>query len=88
MADGDAHVFSDFLRPILTQLSFQSHGLLFSHALEVRGEKYPRRKVCLNRVSNSQPPGHESHTLTNEPPGRIEEEEEEEDEKGIPTTNN
>ena len=37
-----------------------------------RGErrKYARKKSCLNRGSNSQPPGHESDTLTTEPPGR------------------
>ena len=36
-----------------------------------RGErrKYARKKVCLNWVSNSWPPGHESDTLTTEPPG-------------------
>ena len=39
--------------------SFQSHRLLFSHAsAEMRGE-YARKKVCLNPVLNSQPPGHE-----------------------------
>ena len=34
-----------------------------------RGEtgKYVREKVCLNQVSNSQPLGHESDTLTSEP---------------------
>ena len=37
-----------------------------------RGErrKYARKKVRLNWVSNSQPQGHESYTLTNEPPGQ------------------
>ena len=35
-----------------------------------RGEAKKHRKVCLNWVSNSQPPGHESDTLTTEPPGR------------------
>ena len=71
MAVGDAHVFPGFLTPVLTQLSFQSHRLLFSHAsAEVRGEKYAEKKVCLNRVWNSQPPGRESDTLTTEPPGR------------------
>ena len=34
----------------------------------MRGEYTPER-VCLRRVSNSQPPGHESDTLTTEPPG-------------------
>ena len=37
-----------------------------------RGEtlKCAGKKVCLNRVSNSQPPGHESDTLTTESPER------------------
>ena len=72
MAVGDAHVFPGFLSPVLTQLSFQSHGLFFSHAsAEVRGENTPiRKKVRLNRVSKSQPPGHESDMLSTEPPSR------------------
>ena len=71
MVVGDAHVFPGFLTPVLTQLSFQSHRLLFSYAsTEVRGENKPEKKVRLNQVSNPQPPGHESDTLTNEPPGR------------------
>ena len=45
MAIGEAYVFPGFLTPALTQLSFQSHLLLFSHALaEVRGENTPERK--------------------------------------------
>ena len=37
-----------------------------------RGErrKYAGKKSCLNRGSNSQPPGHDSDTLTTEPSGR------------------
>ena len=66
MAVDDAHVFPSFHTPVLTQLSFQSHRLLFSHPLaEVRGG----RKVCLNLVSNSQPSGRKSDTLTTESPG-------------------
>ena len=34
MAVGDAHVFPGFLTPVLTQISFQSYRLLFSHASE------------------------------------------------------
>ena len=42
MAVGDAHVFSDFPTSVLTQISFQSHRLLFSQAsAEVRGENTP-----------------------------------------------
>ena len=47
MAVGDAYVFPGFLTPVLTQLSFQSHQLLFSHAsAEVRGENMPERKFA------------------------------------------
>ena len=43
----------------LAKLSFQSNRLLFLHASEERGRKWAGKKVCLNRVSNPQPPGHE-----------------------------
>ena len=47
MAVGDSHVFPGFLTPVLTQLSFQSHRLLFPHAsAEVRGENTPERKFA------------------------------------------
>ena len=47
MAVGDAHVFPGFLTPVLTQLPFQSHGILFSHAsAEVRGENITERKFA------------------------------------------
>ena len=47
MEVGDAHVFNGFLTQVLTQLSFQSHQLLFSHAsAEVRGENMPERKFA------------------------------------------
>ena len=47
MAVGDAHVFPGFLTPVVTQLFFQSHQLLFSHAsAEVRGENTPERKFA------------------------------------------
>ena len=70
MVDGDAQVFSGFLTPVLTVLSFQSYLLLFSHAFS-RGErqKYAGKKVGFNRVSNSEPSGHESDMLTTELPG-------------------
>ena len=45
MLVGDAHVFPGILTPVLTQLSFKSHRVLFSQALaEVRGENTPERK--------------------------------------------
>ena len=60
MAVDDTYVFPGFLTPVLTQLSFQSHGLLFPHSsAEVSGEN-TSKKVRLNWVSNSQPPGHVS----------------------------
>ena len=47
IAVGDAHVFPGFLKPVLTQLSFQSHRLLFSHAsAEVRDGNMPERKFA------------------------------------------
>ena len=47
MAVGDAHVFTGFLTPVLTQFSFQSHRLLFSHASgQVRGENTPERNFA------------------------------------------
>ena len=47
MAAGDAHVLPGFLTPVLTQLSIQTHRLLFSHAsAEVSGENTPERKVA------------------------------------------
>ena len=61
MAVGDAHAFPGFLTPVLTQISFLSRG---------KTQKYAGEKVRLNRVSNSQPPSHESDMLTTEPPGR------------------
>ena len=69
MAVGDTRVLPGFLAPVITQLSFQSHQLLFSHAsVEERGENTPDRKF--SRGLNSQPPGHESDMLTTEPPWR------------------
>ena len=64
MAVGDAYVFPGFLTPVLTHIYFQSHLS--------KGErrKYAGEKFRLNRVSNSQPPGHESDTLITEQPGR------------------
>ena len=54
MAVSDANVFPDFLTPVRTQLSFQSHQLLFSHAsAELRGEntlERPQLGIELTRV--------------------------------------
>ena len=69
MAVGNAHVFHGFLTPVLTQLFFPKPPTTFRTCF-CRGErrKYAGKKVRLNRESNSQPPGHESDTLTTEPP--------------------
>ena len=49
MAAGEALVFSGFLKLVLIQFSFQSYQLLFSHALDVRGENTPKRKFASTR---------------------------------------
>ena len=47
MAVGDAHVFPGFLAPVLSQISFPSHRLLFPHAsAEMRGEYMPERNFA------------------------------------------
>ena len=70
MAVGDAYVFSGFLTPVLTKLFFPKPPTTFLTCF-CRGErpKYAGKKNCLNRGSNSQPPGHESDMLTTEPTG-------------------
>ena len=68
MAVGDARVFPGFLTPVLTQLSFQSHRLLFSHAsAEVQGENTLERKFA---SAGERAHNHQSDTLTTEPPGQ------------------
>ena len=71
MAVGDTHVFAGFLTPVLTQLFFPKPQSTFLTCF-CRGErqKYAGKKVRLNWGSNSQPPVHESDTLTTEPPGQ------------------
>ena len=70
MAVGDAYVFPGFLTPVLTQLFFQKPPTTFLTYF-CRGErrKYAGKKSRLYRGSNSQPPGHESDTLTSHPGG-------------------
>ena len=47
MAVSDEHVVPCFLTRVRTQLSFQSHRLLFSHAsAEIRGETTPERRFA------------------------------------------
>ena len=71
MAVGDARVCPGFLTPVHTQLFFPKPPTTFLTCF-CGGERriYAGKKVRLNRVSNSQPPGHESDTLTAEPTGR------------------
>ena len=71
MAVGDAKVFPGFLTPVLTQLFFPKPPTTFLTCF-CRSErrKYAGKKSLLNRGSNSQSLGHESDTLTTEPPGR------------------
>ena len=64
MAVGDAHVFPGFLTPVRTQLSFQSHRVLLSHAkAEVRGEKR-WKESCLNGYPTH---NHQVMSLTRSP---------------------
>ena len=62
--------FPGFLTPVLTQLFFPMPLTTFLTCF-CRGErrKYAGKKSHLNQGSNSQPKGHESDTLTTEPPG-------------------
>ena len=71
MAVGDAYVFPGFLTQVLTQLFFPKPPTTFRTCF-CRGERrrYAGKKSRLNQGSNSQPPGHESDTLTTEPNGR------------------
>ena len=71
MAVGDAHVFSGFLTPVLTQLFFPKPQAIFLICF-CRGERRKQavKKVRLNQGLNSQPSDHESDMLTTEPPGR------------------
>ena len=71
MAVVDVNVFPGFLTPVLKQLFFPkpptNFVIYFSRGVR---RKYAKKKISLNWVSNSQPPGHESDTLTTEPPRR------------------
>ena len=71
MAVGDGYVFPGFLTPVLTQIFFPKPPTTFLTGF-CRGErrKYAGKNSRLNRGSDSQPPGHESDTLTTEPPGQ------------------
>ena len=65
------YMFPGFVTPALTQLFFPKPPTTFLTCF-CRGErrKYAGKKSRLNRGSKSQPSGHQSDTLTIEPPGR------------------
>ena len=65
------YMFPGFLTPVLTQLFFPKPPNTFLTCF-CRGErwKYAGKKVSLNWGWYSQPTGHESNTLTTEPPWR------------------
>ena len=66
MAISDTYVFPGFLTPVQTQISFQSHRLLFSHAsAEVRDE-IPWKEISPQPGLKLKPPDHESNTLITE----------------------
>ena len=71
MAVGDAHVSSLLSHTSTNTAFFPKPPTTFLTCFS-RGEKrkYAGKKVRLNRVSNSQTTGHESHMLTTEPPVR------------------
>ena len=71
MVVGDAYVFPGFLKQVLTKLFFPKPQTTFLTCFCSSGRrKYAGKSSSLNRGSNSQTPGHESDTLTTEPPGR------------------
>ena len=68
MAVGDAHAFPGFVIPVLTLFFPKQPTSFLTCFSRVERRKYDGKKVSLNQVSNSQPPGHESDTLTTQPP--------------------
>ena len=70
MVVSDAHVFPGFLTPVLTQPFFAKPLTTFLTCFRDERRKYAGKTVHLNRVSNLQPPGHESDKFTTEYPGR------------------
>ena len=66
------HMFPGFLTPVLAQLFFPKPPTTFLTCF-CRGkrQKYPIKKVHLNRGLNLKSPGYESDMLTTEPPGWI-----------------
>ena len=62
-------MFPGFLTLVLRQLFFPKLPTTFLTYFRGERRKYAGQKVCLNQILNSQPPVHESDTLTTEPPG-------------------
>ena len=62
------HIFPGFLTPVLTLFFPKPHTTFPTCFCRGERRKYTEKKGRLNRGSNSQPPGHESDTLTTEPP--------------------
>ena len=71
MAVSDAHNVSRLSRTS-TNTTFLSKATDYFSDMLLQSErqKYAGKKVRLNQVSNSHPPGHEFDTLTTEPPGQ------------------
>ena len=72
MADGDIHVCVSWLSHTSTNATFfpkSSTDFLTCFSKSER-RKYAEKNLRLNRVSNSQSPGHGSDLLTTEPSGR------------------
>ena len=70
MAVSDTHV--SWLSHTSTNITFFPKPPTSFLTYFSRGErqKYAGQKICLNQVSSSQPPGHESDTFITEPLGR------------------
>ena len=63
------NVFPGYFTPVLTQLFFPKPPTTFLTCFSrCERQKYAGKKIRHNQTSNSQPPGHESDTLTTEPP--------------------
>ena len=67
MAVGDAHV-SRLSHTSTNTTFFRKPPTTVLTCFRAERRKFRGKKVCLNQVSNSQPPGHESDMLTTEPP--------------------
>ena len=68
MAVGDAHVFPGFLTSVITHFFSKPWNTLLTCFSRGERRKYVGKEFRLNRISNSQQPGHECDTLAIEPP--------------------